>query len=104
MRAVRVDANGKRMYGPISGDRKTYRRCRVSLVPGPAKEVRVVKEIFRRYVELRESLTQIKNFLNASGIPTQNGLKWELNQIVRILEREKYVGTQVYNVTSGKMH
>ena len=103
MRPVLVDSNGKRIYGPIAGDRKTYKHYRVSLVPGPAKEVRVVREIFRRYVELRESLTDIKNFLNASEIPTKNGCKWQLNQIVRILEREKYAGTQVYNMTSGKM-
>ena len=42
-------------------------------------------------------------FLNASGGPTKKGVKWHLKGVIRILENEKYAGTQVYNTKSGKM-
>jgi DNA invertase Pin-like site-specific DNA recombinase len=103
MKTVLVDANGKRIYGPISADRKVYSDFRLSLVPGPVKEVRVVREIFRRYVELGESGAQITRFLNASGTPTMKGGKWHQTGVNRILENETYAGTQVYNTKSGKM-
>jgi DNA invertase Pin-like site-specific DNA recombinase len=103
MRTVLVDSNGKRIYGPISADRKVYSDFRLSLVPGPVREVRVVREIFRRYVELRESGAHITRFLNASGTPTMKGVKWHQTGVNRILENEKYAGTQVYNTKSGKM-
>jgi len=103
MRTVLVDSNGKRIYGPISGDRKVYSDFRLSLVPGPVKEVRVIREIFRRYVELGESGAQITRFLNASGIPTMKGGLWHQTGVNRILENERYAGTQVYNTKSGKM-
>jgi DNA invertase Pin-like site-specific DNA recombinase len=103
MRAVLVDSKGKRIYGPISGDRKVYSDFRLSLVPGPVREVRVIREVFRRYVELGESVTQIMRFLNASGTPTRTGVKWHLKGVIHILENERYAGTQVYNAKSGKM-
>jgi DNA invertase Pin-like site-specific DNA recombinase len=103
MRTVLVDSNGKRIYGPISADRKVYNDYRLSLVPGPVREVRVIREVFRRYVELGESVTQIMRYLNASGAPTKTGVKWQLKGVIRILENEKYAGTQVYNTKSGKM-
>lgn len=103
MKTVLVDSNGKRVYGPISGDRKVYSDFRLSLVPGPVKEVRIIREIFRRYVELGESGAQITRFLNASGTPTMKGGKWHQTGVNRILENERYAGTQVYNTKSGKM-
>ena len=103
MRTVLVDSNGKRIYGPISADRKVYSDFRLSLIPGPVKEIRVIREIFRRYVESGESVTEIMRFLNASGTPTMKGGKWHLKGVIRILENEKYAGTQVYNTKSGKM-
>src|SRR6185503_496451 len=89
--------------GPISADRKVYSDYRVSLVPGSVKEVRIVKEIFRRYVELRESVTQVMRAINASGATTRNGRQWCLNNIIHILENEKYAGSQVYGMTSRKL-
>jgi hypothetical protein len=41
------------------------------LAPGPAKEVRVVRLIFRRYVNVGESTPQIARYLNARGYRTR---------------------------------
>jgi DNA invertase Pin-like site-specific DNA recombinase len=103
LRKVLVKADGKRIYGPISPDRKIQIGCRVSLVPGPAKEVKVVREIFRRYVELDETGPQIAKFLNASGSRAPKGGEWDDAAVYSILEKEKYAGTQVYNRHSSKL-
>jgi len=96
-----VDANGK----PITRltDRKMLPGYRVRLALGPAHEVRIVKEIYRRYVTLRESTGEIANYLNKQGYPARQGGRWGSSVIASILTNEKYVGTQTYNRTSMKL-
>lgn len=103
LKKVLVDANGKRIRGPVAGDRKVHVGCRMNLAPGPIKEVRAVREIFRRYVELQESTGQIAKHLNESGVRTSRGNIWRGPAINQILAEEKYVGTQVYNRCSSKL-
>lgn len=100
---ILVGPDGERIYGPIAGDRKEQTGCRMSYVPGPIKEVRVIREIFRRYVHLRESTREIADFLNASGARTSKGKKWRSWSVLRRLREEKYVGTQVYARFSSKL-
>jgi hypothetical protein len=100
---VLVDAEGQRIYGPLAGDRKNLTNCRMSLVPGPVKEVRIVREIFRRYLELNETTGDIAEFLNDSGARTGKGNPWHAWYVSRVLENEKYIGTQVYNRHSSKL-
>jgi DNA invertase Pin-like site-specific DNA recombinase len=104
LKKVLVDANGKRIRGNLVGDRKVHVGCRMNLAPGPIKEVRVVREIFRRYVEFHESTGQIARHLNESGARTSRGNKWRGPAINQILTEEKYVGTQVYNRYSSKLN
>jgi DNA invertase Pin-like site-specific DNA recombinase len=103
MRKVLVNAEGKRIYGPLSPDRKVQIGCRMSLVPGPVKEVRVIREIFRRYLDLHESGQQIADSLNASGSRASKGGVWKEWHVYRMLDEEKYAGTQVYNRRSSKL-
>lgn len=103
LKKVLVDANGKRIRGLLAGDRKVQVGCRMKLAPGSIKEVRVVREIFRRYVELHESTGQIAKHLNESAVLTCRGNKWRGSAINQILTNEKYIGTQVYNRNSSKL-
>lgn len=103
LRKVLVNAEGKRIYGPLSPDRKVQIGCRMSLVPGPVKEIRVIREMFRRYLDLHETGQQIADFLNASGSRASKGGVWKKWHVYRMLDEEKYAGTQVYNRRSAKL-
>jgi DNA invertase Pin-like site-specific DNA recombinase len=103
LKKVLVDENGKRIRRPFIAERKTQTGCRLNLAPGPLREVRVVKEIFKRYVELRETPGQIANHLNAKGLRTRNGRPWGRELISSMLKEEKYIGTLIYNRLCQKM-
>jgi DNA invertase Pin-like site-specific DNA recombinase len=100
-KSLLVDSQGQRLKR--STDRKMLPDCHVRLAVGPAHEVRTTKEIFRRYVSLRESTTQIADYLNTHGYRTRNGGRWGNTTIAEMLTNEKYVGTQTYNKTSTKL-
>jgi DNA invertase Pin-like site-specific DNA recombinase len=89
--------------------RRTTRRKKrldgyhVELVPGPKNEVRVVREIFRRYVKLGETTGQIAVYLNSRGVPTRFGRRWKSDYIGNMFLEEKYIGTAIYNRTCTKL-
>ena len=61
------------------------------------REVCVVSKIFAEYIS-GKSLLEISKELNADGIPyhPSEDSKWNKNMIKRILENEKYLGSDVY--------
>jgi site-specific DNA recombinase len=71
---------------------------------GPARmeifepEARVVREIFRAYVEDERSMRQIAHDLHDRGVPSPTGKPgWGVSTIGRLLRNEAYVGTVYYN-------
>src|SRR5579885_1574661 len=58
------------------GERKSLQTDRVILVPGPAEEVAVVREIYRAFVEEGRLEQEIAELLNAKGVPNETGGKW----------------------------
>lgn len=76
------------------GQRKSIITDRVTLVPGPAEEVALVRRIYRDYIYLARSETQIAATLNAEG-STCDGHAWSRMRVRSILSNEKYVGTNV---------
>ena len=65
---------------------------RLVVVPDDAE---VVREIFRRYVEV-QSPKLIAMELNGRGITTRQGKKWDSSHIARILSNHTYVGEVKY--------
>lgn len=76
------------------GQRKSIITDRVTLVPGPAEEVALVRRIYRDYIYLAKSETQIAATLNAEG-STCGDRAWSRMRVRTILSNEKYVGTNV---------
>jgi Recombinase len=67
------------------------------------EEVRVVKEIFRRYVRLGEKISEIAAYLNSRGYKTRFGHPWTTDRIAAMLTEEKYIGTAIYNRSTEKL-
>src|SRR6516164_5562303 len=60
-------------------------------------EAPVVREIFERYVERRESIVQIGRALSKQGVPTRTGTPhWGSSTIWAILRNPAYIGQAAY--------
>jgi DNA invertase Pin-like site-specific DNA recombinase len=103
LRHIVVDGNGRRIRGQLTDERKLRRDCRVRLAQGPKKEVETVREIFRRYVELGETTSQLAHYLNEHGHKTRSGRYWNVGDIGGIIGDEQYAGSVVYNRTTTKL-
>lgn len=92
-----VDDQGR--PGPVlgPGERKAVQGHHVVLVPGPPKEVAVVRRIFREFVQEKLSCVAIAARLNSRNILTSDGVPWTGAHVGRILRNPKYVGDLVYN-------
>ena len=71
---------------------------------GPARievfepEAKIVREIFRAYVDGGQSIRQIAHDLHDRGIPSPTGKPiWGTSMIGRLLHNEAYIGTVYYN-------
>lgn len=76
------------------GQKKSVMTDRVTLVPGPPEEHRVVQRIYRDYIHLRKSVQQIANDLNAEGV-TWDGAAWTRAAVRCVLFNEKYIGNHI---------
>jgi|SRR5580700_6761306 hypothetical protein len=75
LRRMSLSPEGSRRRLLGLGEIKDIRTGRVILVPGPAHEVKIVREIFRLRVSKRKSVDAIAAYLNQKGI-THPGVPW----------------------------
>src|SRR6202165_4329605 len=65
-------------------------------------EAPIVREIFDRYVEQRESIVQIARSLSEQGVPTRSGTpRWGSSTIWAILRNPAYTGPAAYGGGRG---
>lgn len=104
LRRVLIDARHdvKAMLGP--GERKSLQTDRVILAPGPSDEIAVVERIYRDFVERRMSELEIAKILVSDEKVTDLGRPWTRGTVHQVLTNEKYIGNNVYNRTSSKLH
>jgi DNA invertase Pin-like site-specific DNA recombinase len=103
LKHVVVDANGKKVNARRARSSVRLRKHHAKLAPGPKHEVRLVRRIFRRYVDLGETTYEIAAYLNAHDYRTRRDNPWRAVQIAYMLTNEKYIGTQTFNLTTGKL-
>jgi DNA invertase Pin-like site-specific DNA recombinase len=101
MRRMLLDVHGVPKQLLADGERKSVAKERVILVPGPKKEIIVVRRIFHEYADENRSLTRIAECLNKEKIPFVQGGKWTTNTVSHALERPQYMGTQVWGRTTA---
>jgi DNA invertase Pin-like site-specific DNA recombinase len=83
-------------------ERKNLTTDRVILVPGPAEEVETVRKIFRM-VLMGYMLKQIADELNGEQIKGPRGGNWCTSTVCDIVENPKYMGTQIWARSKGKL-
>jgi DNA invertase Pin-like site-specific DNA recombinase len=85
------------------GERKNLRDDRTVLVPGPAEEIEVIKEIFRLYSREKRSFPHIARKLNDLGIPYFRDSRWTYQAIRQIILNEKYTGWLIWGRYTQKL-
>jgi hypothetical protein len=76
---------------------------RVILIPGPAEEVEIIRDIYRLYTEELFSSAVIAQKLNERDLPTEFGGPWTRHIVREILTNPKYIGANVTNRHSCKL-
>lgn len=85
------------------GERKSVATDRVILIPGPALEVQVVRDIYRMLVWDGRSVYGIAGDLNRRGIEYADS-RWDYQAVYGILTQPKYAGFHVYGRTTARLY
>jgi DNA invertase Pin-like site-specific DNA recombinase len=103
LRRMLIAADGTAKQELAAGERKSIATDRVVLVPGPAEEVRVVKDIYRMLVSGKMSVSAIARALNGWGIGYVGGSRWDYQKVYAVLSGLKYTGCHAFGRTSCKL-
>lgn len=87
-----------------AGERKSIATDRVILVPGPAHEVQVVREIYQMLVSEKRTVYAIARELNRRGIEYTDESNWDYQAVYNVLTHPKYAGCHVFGRTSCKLY
>ena len=85
-----------------NSETKNIKSDRVVLVPGPADEIRVIREIYRKFITERKGLCQIARELNQNEIK-HGKTDWDYQAVGKILTHEKYAGALVWGRWTQKL-
>jgi DNA invertase Pin-like site-specific DNA recombinase len=103
LRRVLIDQQGN-VKGDLSrGEHKSLQTDRVILTAGPDSEVRIVREIYKWFIDEGLHEVEIAKRLNDLMMVTDLGRSWTRATIREILTNEKYIGNNVYNRVSFKL-
>ena len=103
LRRMLVDQNGQRKGVLKNGEQKSIQTDRVICIPGPAEEIKVIREIFKMFSGEGNGETEIARILNQRGILSDTGDPWTASRIRHLLTNEKYIGNNVYHRVSFKL-
>src|SRR5579862_5286996 len=98
-----IDQNGQRKTVLKMGEQKSIQTDRVVLIRGSDEEVKIVRDIYRMFIDDGKNESEIAALLNAKGIVTDFGRAWTRGTVHQILTNEKYIGNNVYHRTSFKL-
>lgn len=85
------------------GQRKAIQSDHVVFVPGPPKEVGVVRRIFRLYASYGMGFTDIARYLNKTATPGPSGGVWSDIAVKHVLQNEAYIGNTVYGRSTSRL-
>jgi DNA invertase Pin-like site-specific DNA recombinase len=95
-RRLLVSADRKPKQILNTGEKKSIATDRVTLVPGPAEEIELVREIFRMFTVERLSLKAIARELNRRKVPTVRNATWMHTVVRSLISHPKYIGCNVF--------
>lgn len=102
LKRILVNRDGEYVSDLVAGDRKALSNQRVKLAPGASDQVMAVQEIYRAYVEDRQSLKAIADQLNRRGIRGRDGGRWQPSSVGYVLRNPAYAGFSRYTVRSKR--
>jgi DNA invertase Pin-like site-specific DNA recombinase len=100
LRRMLINFDGSPRQLLTHGERKGVASGRVILVPGPAKEIARVREIYRLTIADRRSASSIAREFNRKGSMCGD-VPWTSCRILEILTNPKYVGCAAWRRTTG---
>lgn len=103
IRRLLVDYNGQPKGILEHGQRKALQSDHMVFVPGPPKEIAVVRRIFRLYASYGMGFTDISNYLNKSATPGPGEGGWSDITVKHILQNEAYIGNIVYGRSTSRL-
>ena len=103
LRRLLVDQAGQPKGMLCRGEHKSIATDRVILVPGPDREVEIVREVYSLFVEHGSSEREIADELNRRSILTDLDRPWTRGSIHQLLINEKYIGNNVWARSSCKL-
>lgn len=104
LRRLLVSSDGYPRQQLAVGERKSIATDRVILVPGPADEVRVVRDIYRMLIADGLPIYAIARELNRKGVRYQNESRWTHHGVAEVLSNPKYAGVHVYGRTTSRLY
>jgi DNA invertase Pin-like site-specific DNA recombinase len=103
LRRLLIDEEHRPKEVLAPGHRKSLQTDRVTLVPGPEDELKVIQNIYRDFVVNGKIEQEIADDLNQRGIPSETCRPWTRGLVHQILINPKYIGANVYNRRSYKL-
>jgi DNA invertase Pin-like site-specific DNA recombinase len=103
LRRLLISSDGQPKQQLAFGERKSIATDRVILVPGPAGEVQVVRDIYRMLIFEGLPIYAIARELNRRGVPYLRGARWTHHTVADVLTQPKYAGFHVYGRTTSRL-
>lgn len=105
LRRMAISASGKPIRELSPGEMKPFVSDHVTLVPGPEKELAVLRRIYYRFIRARGTIStyDIARELNNDGIPAVHGGAWSPFLVRKVLKDPKYTGTLVWARTTQRL-
>jgi DNA invertase Pin-like site-specific DNA recombinase len=101
LRRQLLDIEGRPKQVLAFGDRKSLADERVTFVPGPEKEIAIVRRIFHEFGNEGHTVSSIADCLNKDGVPYLRGTTWKANTLRILLQDPHYLGMQVWGRTTA---
>ena len=103
LRRLLIDQDGHPKAVLSFHDQKHLQTDRVVLVPGPRREVELVREIFEMFVEQHVAVKHIAQRLNERELANAWGNAWTTNNVFKVLRNRSYIGDLIFNRTTQRL-
>jgi len=104
LRRMMLSAGGKPKQQLHAGEYKGLTTDRITLVPGPKKELQCVRDIYEMVLHKRKTCSEIARDLNRRCVPYVGGRSWSYSSVYGVLTNPKYTGCNTWNRTSQRLH
>lgn len=98
-----IDENGVPRMMLEVGQHKALNTDHVILVHGPQEEIKIVRQIFRKFAVKGMRLGEIASWLNEKGHRHPNGNIWRTQSVRTVLSNELYIGNYVFGRTYNNL-